>query len=67
MPKTPPSPWLKRGILLAAAIVAAYALWEVVRPPHRPDFTGTDLNGRSWSLAEHRGSKPVVLNFFGTT
>lgn len=30
------------------------------------EISGTDLDGKTWSLADHRGKGPVVINFFGT-
>lgn len=30
------------------------------------DFEAETLDGKRWSLAEHRGKRPVVLNFFAT-
>lgn len=30
------------------------------------DFDAQTLDGKRWSLAEHRGKRPVVLNFFAT-
>lgn len=63
--------WVKRGLgLLALLLVAAiaYDLLQKAAPPARPraDFTATTLTGEKWSLAEHRGKSPVLVNFFAT-
>jgi len=64
MPKTLKLFLIGAGILLAVGVVA-----EGIRgaaPPVRRNFTATDLQGRTFSLAEHRGKHPVILTFFAT-
>ena len=62
-------PWAKRGLIAGAAVIAIWAAAEMVysmKPVERTDFSGTTLAGERWSLAEHRGRHPIVVNFFAT-
>jgi thiol-disulfide isomerase/thioredoxin len=52
------------GLVLAVAVVAD-AL-RAVTPRGISNFTGKDLKGRPFSLAEHRGRHPIILTFFAT-
>lgn len=76
--KRPKGPWTGRqwlwlAVLVAVVAVAAYG-WQrsLVQAEERPqvgytapDFTLTDLKGKSWRLSSLRG-KPVFLNFWAT-
>lgn len=54
------------GVLLVLLAVA-YDAFRLQGPRDRPNFTATDLDGRSWSLAELRGRQPVIVSFFSLT
>jgi hypothetical protein len=62
--------WSKR-VLLAAAIAlvlaVGYDMFQAVAPVEAKEFSGTDLTGKPWTLSEHRGRGPIILNFFGTS
>jgi len=57
-------------VVLFAALLALPALAQAPRAKpvavgeQAPDFTLTDQNGRSQSLAAERGKRPVVLVFY---
>ncbi len=53
------------GLLLVLACVLGLARSQ--GPKDRPNFTGQDLEGRTWSLADYRGKQPVIVSFFGLT
>lgn len=67
-------PLLKLGLLIAAACLAIGVVYETIRGFGNAaaaggpwaDFSGTDLHGNTWSLADHRGKHPVLLSFFAT-
>ena len=60
----------------AVLIVAVLALLglvgaELIRGASKPELpavqiAGKDLKGQAWSLSDHRGKRPVVVNFFAT-
>jgi len=55
--------------LLVASLLLGGALlyeWFNSLAPKAVDFSATTLDGKQWVLAEHRGKKPLVLNFFAT-
>ena len=61
--------WLKRSLGALAVVLVLAVCAELLRanlPPEAKDFTGTDLSGKPWSLAEHRGRRPILVNFIGT-
>ena len=49
--------------MLVGSVVA-----EVVNAnrPKAVDFSARTIDGKDWSLAEHRGKRPVLLSFFAT-
>ncbi|HEU4751884.1 MAG TPA: hypothetical protein VFU47_02170 [Armatimonadota bacterium] len=61
--------WRKRVLIVAAVLVAGAVALEIGSSARKPaaGISGTDVDGKSWSLAEHRGKGPVLVNFFSTT
>jgi peroxiredoxin len=61
--------WQKLGLAALAMALIVGLIIEAVQGMQvkREDFTATDLSGKQWSLAEHRGKGPILLNFFSTT
>jgi cytochrome oxidase Cu insertion factor (SCO1/SenC/PrrC family) len=59
---------IRTAITLLALLVAFPAYGQRAKPvavgEQAPDFTLTDQNGRSRSLAAERGKRPVVLVFY---
>lgn len=53
--------------MLLVLLAVAYDAFRLQGPRDRPNFTATDLDGRSWSLAELRGRQPVIVSFFSLT
>lgn len=61
--------WIKlvgAGVAVAVAVALAADLFRAAAPRPRPNFTGTTLQGERWSLADHRGRRPVLISFFAT-
>ncbi len=65
--------WWKRGLvavgialLLGIVIDLVQSMGEGPGKKGYVNFTGQTLAGKEWSLAEHRGKRPVVLSFFAT-
>jgi peroxiredoxin len=67
--------WIKLALCCTLVLLAVATGAELVRgaaatldsgPRNRPDFTAKDLQGREWSLADHRGKEPVIIAFFAT-
>jgi thiol-disulfide isomerase/thioredoxin len=67
--------WIKLTLCCTVVLLAVAVGVELVRgaaatldsgPRERPDFTAKDLQGREWSLADHRGKEPVIIAFFAT-
>jgi hypothetical protein len=59
-------------VLVVVLLVGAVLIWDMlsgagVGSDTRPAFSGTTLQGEPWSLAEHRGKRPVLVSFFSTT
>lgn len=61
------------GLALVLVVVLMGISNYVIRPMNlppkgepAPDFTLPDLQGASWTLSEHTGDQPVVLNFWAT-
>ena len=62
--------WLKRSLVCLAVVLGLGVLYELVNvsaPAAAKAFSGPDLTGKQWSLADHRGRGPIILNFFGTS
>jgi cytochrome oxidase Cu insertion factor (SCO1/SenC/PrrC family) len=59
---------VRTAIVLSALLLALPAHGQRAKPvavgEQAPDFTLTDQNGRSQSLAAERGKRPVVLVFY---
>ena len=53
--------------LLLVLVACAFDAFRLQGPRDRPNFTATDLEGRTWSLADHRGRQPVIVSFFSLT
>lgn len=64
------SQWVKRGLLALLAVVVGAVVWDMARVATEPrpqgSFTGTTIEGKTWSLDTYRGKKPVLVSFFGT-
>ena len=59
------------GTALAALLLGVALIFDFTRVASKPaapaaDISGLDMKGQRWSLAEHRGKRPVVVNFFAT-
>lgn len=64
------SPRLKKILgmgLLLVLLACAFDAFRLQGPKDRPNFTATDLEGRTWSMAEYRGHQPVIVSFFSLT
>lgn len=58
--------WAAAGAALLLVGVVATELFRATLPKPVSDFSGVDLRGKPWSLAEHRGKGPIIVNFFAT-
>ena len=58
----------KRLLLgLAAAVLIAVGMDYYGRGVAlSPDFTANTLDGKIWTLSDHRGKRPVLLSFYAT-
>lgn len=57
--------WILVGIILVALIVVVYVKTPTKTGTQAPDFTLTDINGKTISLSALKG-KPVILDFMAT-
>ncbi|WP_456413277.1 TlpA family protein disulfide reductase [Oceanithermus profundus] len=57
---------MKRGLVLALALLqlAAWAAGPLGRPA--PSFAGVTLDGARFDLSEHLGRRPIVLHFWAS-
>lgn len=61
--------WAKRALVGLAVVVALLLFLEfgrAVAPMGQSDFTAKTMDGESWTLSEHLGNGPVIVNFFAT-
>lgn len=65
--------WLKRGLAAVGVALLLGVLVDLIQSgsdaaggKSYPGFSGQTYAGKQWSLAEHRGQRPVVLSFFAT-
>lgn len=52
--------------LVLLALLTAPAAGQVVKDQRAPDFTLLDLDGENFSLSEHLGKGPILINFWAT-
>jgi thiol-disulfide isomerase/thioredoxin len=59
---------LQFGVVVLALLLLFEGLRSLAPSGSGPgaDFSGVTLKGQKWSLAEHRGKNPIVVNFFAT-
>jgi thiol-disulfide isomerase/thioredoxin len=53
-------------LVILVVVVGAELMGAATRKVERKNFTGKTLKGEAWNLADHRGRRPVVVNFFAT-
>jgi thiol-disulfide isomerase/thioredoxin len=67
---SPPGALWRHVLTIGAALIVLALIYEgfhaLAGSSKGEDFTATTLDGKTWSLAEHRGKGPLVLNFFAT-
>ena len=63
--------WLKLALLGIGVAVAVRVMFESSRAAmgghsKLANFSGKDIRGKSFSLADYRGHQPVIIDFFAT-
>lgn len=61
--------WGRWAVLAAVLLLVGTLGAELIRGSAKKEpftFSGTDLQGKTWSFAEHRGRHPVIVSFFAT-
>jgi thiol-disulfide isomerase/thioredoxin len=63
--------WLKWGLLGVGIALAVRVMFESSRAAmgghsKLANFSGTDIRGKRFSLADYRGHQPVIIDFFAT-